>query len=63
MHRCRDQTRPFGTLPHRRDCVAALAPGVLVFDTAEKAPATPDGDAVAGAVVFGSDQDLVDRFN
>ena len=24
----------FGILPHRRDCVAALAPGILVFETA-----------------------------
>jgi len=23
----------FGLLPHRRDCVAALAPGILVFET------------------------------
>lgn len=23
----------FGLMPHRRDCVAALAPGILVFET------------------------------
>jgi len=23
----------FGLLPHRRDCVAALAPGILIFET------------------------------
>ena len=26
----------FGILPNRRDCVAALAPGILVFETAEE---------------------------
>lgn len=25
----------FGFLPHRRDCVAALAPGILIFETAQ----------------------------
>lgn len=25
----------FGLLPHRRDCVAALVPGILVLDTTE----------------------------
>lgn len=24
----------FGLLPHRRDCVAALVPGILIFETA-----------------------------
>ena len=24
----------FGVLPHRRDCVAALAPGILIYETA-----------------------------
>ncbi|MDD2880488.1 MAG: F0F1 ATP synthase subunit epsilon [Rhodoferax sp.] len=24
----------FGLLPHRRDCVAALAPGILIYETA-----------------------------
>jgi F-type H+-transporting ATPase subunit epsilon len=23
----------FGLLPHRRDCVAALAPGILIYET------------------------------
>jgi F-type H+-transporting ATPase subunit epsilon len=26
----------FGLLPRRRDCVAALAPGILIFETAAK---------------------------
>jgi F-type H+-transporting ATPase subunit epsilon len=26
----------FGLLPHRLDCVAALAPGILTFETAEE---------------------------
>lgn len=25
----------FGLLPHRRDCVAALTPGILIYQTAE----------------------------
>ena len=28
------RTGSFGLLPHRLDCVAALAPGILVFETA-----------------------------
>lgn len=27
-------TGSFGLLPHRRDCVAALAPGILIYETA-----------------------------
>jgi F-type H+-transporting ATPase subunit epsilon len=30
------RTGSFGLLPHRLDCVAALAPGILVFETAEE---------------------------
>ena len=26
----------FGLLPHRRDCVAALAPGILAYETADE---------------------------
>ena len=26
----------FGLLPHRQDCVAALAPGILIFETADE---------------------------
>ena len=29
----------FGLLPHRLDCVAALAPGILVYETAEEGTA------------------------
>lgn len=28
------RTGSFGLLPHRRDCVAALAPGILIYETA-----------------------------
>ena len=28
-------TGSFGLLPHRLDCVAALAPGILVYETAD----------------------------
>ena len=26
----------FGLLPHRLDCVAALMPGILIYETAER---------------------------
>ncbi|WP_263375528.1 F0F1 ATP synthase subunit epsilon [Granulicella aggregans] len=29
----------FGILPHRRDCVAALAPGILTYQESNSAPA------------------------
>jgi F-type H+-transporting ATPase subunit epsilon len=29
----------FGILPHRRDCVAALAPGILTYQESNRAPA------------------------
>ena len=29
----------FGLLPHRQDCVAALAPGILIFETADEGEA------------------------
>lgn len=32
----RTATGSFGLLPHRLDCVAALVPGILVFETAEE---------------------------
>ena len=32
----RTGTGSFGLLPHRLDCVAALVPGILVFETAEE---------------------------
>jgi len=30
------RTGSFGLLPHRLDCVAALAPGILVFETTDE---------------------------
>jgi F-type H+-transporting ATPase subunit epsilon len=32
----RTATGSFGLLPHRLDCVAALVPGILVYETAEE---------------------------
>jgi F-type H+-transporting ATPase subunit epsilon len=32
----RTGTGSFGLLPHRLDCVAALVPGILVYETAEE---------------------------
>jgi F-type H+-transporting ATPase subunit epsilon len=46
----------FGLLPHRRDCVAALAPGILTYETGEGGAvyvAVDEGVLVkAGADVF-----------
>jgi F-type H+-transporting ATPase subunit epsilon len=46
----------FGLLPHRRDCVAALAPGILTYETGEGGPvyvAVDEGVLVkAGAEVL-----------
>lgn len=46
----------FGLLPHRRDCVAALAPGILVYETAT------DGEvfvAVDGGVLVKTGPDVL----
>jgi len=46
----------FGLLPHRRDCVAALAPGILVYETAS------DGEvfvAVDGGVLVKTGPDVL----
>jgi F-type H+-transporting ATPase subunit epsilon len=32
-HRRGDAEGSFGLLPHRLDCVAALAPGILIYET------------------------------
>ncbi len=46
----------FGLLPHRRDCVAALAPGILVYET------EADGEvfvAVDGGVLVKTGPDVL----
>ncbi|PIQ51647.1 MAG: F0F1 ATP synthase subunit epsilon [Comamonadaceae bacterium CG12_big_fil_rev_8_21_14_0_65_59_15] len=45
----------FGLLPHRRDCVAALEPGILIYETAD------DGEvfvAVDGGVLVKAGPDV-----
>lgn len=49
-------TGSFGLLPHRRDCVAALAPGILVYET------KADGEvfvAVDGGVLVKTGADVL----
>lgn len=46
----------FGLLPHRRDCVAALMPGILIYET------EADGEvfvAVDGGVLVKTGQDVL----
>lgn len=46
----------FGLLPHRRDCVAALAPGILTYETAD------EGDvfvAIDGGVLVKTGPDVL----
>ena len=54
----------FGLLPHRRDCVAALAPGILTYETQEGGEAyiaVDEGVLVkAGAEVLVSVRNAID---
>ena len=50
------QAGSFGLLPHRRDCVAALTPGILIYET------DTDGEvfvAVDGGVLVKSGADML----